>query len=63
MDWYISSAKIKKKAFALASYFMSDLEGDYDRIKNVVNVRVQVQVPNRENFAGYDSFKFKSHST
>jgi len=63
MDWYISSAKIKKKAFALASYFMSDLEGDYDLIKNVVNARVHAQVPNRENFAGYESFKLNPHST
>lgn len=62
MDWYISSVKIKKKAFALASYFVSDLEGDYDLIKNV-NSRLQVQVPNRENFAGYESFKLKPHST
>lgn len=63
MDWYISSAKIKRKAFALASYFMSDLGGDYDLIKNVVNAGVQVQVPNRENFAGYESLKLKPHST
>lgn len=59
MDWYISSVKIKKKAFALASYFVSDLEGDYDLIKNV-NARVQVQAPNRENFAGCESFKLKT---